>query len=273
MKARIFFAALVVSICGILEGAVMDEQKATAEKQTAWGALGVSQKSYDEFATFWEGLNKNTAKHGSFAVPRVIVWLNGAPGAGKGTNATYICDVFKITQPPLVTSSLLNSPASKKRKDSGELVDDNDVSAVVFEHIFNKKYTDGVVVDGYPRTTVQAEWIKLLHDAILRINQRSDFHVVILNVPEKVSIERQLLRGRQATINNEKVKATGRGEISPIRQTDIDPVAAKNRYQVFTKQSKDGLKVLKNNFPCYNIQAVGSYSDVKAEIYDSLRQK
>jgi adenylate kinase len=273
MKAKVFLAALMVSLLGILEGAVMDEQKGTAEKQTAWGALGVSQKSYDEFAIFWEGLNKSTTKPGSFAIPRVIVWLNGAPGAGKGTNSTYVCDAFKITQPPVVTSSLLNSPAFKKVKDAGKLVDDNEVTMLVFKHILDKKYADGVLVDGYPRTTTQAEWIKLLHNAIVRAQQKSDFQVVILDVPEKVSIERQLWRGQQATINNEKVKATGRGEIIAIRQTDIDPAAAKERYQVFTRQTKDALKVLKNAFPCYHIQADGSFSDVKAEIYDSLRKK
>lgn len=273
MRVKIFFAALVVSFLGILEGAVMDEQKGTAEKQTAWEALGVSQKSYEEFAIFWDGLNKNTAKPGNFAVPRVVVWLNGAPGAGKGTNSIYVCDAFRITQPPVVTSSLLDSPAFKKIKDSGKLVDDNDVTMLVFKHILDKKYADGVLVDGYPRTMVQAEWIKLLHDAITRANQKSDFQVVILNVAEKVSIERQLWRGQQATANNEKVKATGRGEIIPIRQTDIDPAAAKERYQVFARQTKDALRVLKNTFPCYNIQADGSFSDVKAEIYDSLRKK
>jgi hypothetical protein len=79
MGARIFFAALVVSLWGIAEGAVMDEQKGAAEKRTAWEALGVSQKSYDEFALFWEGLNKSGTKSASFAIPRVVVWLNGAP--------------------------------------------------------------------------------------------------------------------------------------------------------------------------------------------------
>lgn len=274
MRARIFFAALVVSFLGILEGAVvMDEQKGMAEKQTEWGAMGVSQKSYEEFAIFWNGLNKNTAKSGNFAIPRVIVWLNGAPGSGKGTNSTYVCDAFKIMQPPVVTSSLLDSPAFKKIKDSGKLVDDSDVTMLVFKHILDKKYADGVLVDGYPRTTTQAEWVKLLYNAIAQMNQKSDFQVVILNVTEKASIERQLWRGQQATINNEKVKATGRGEILPIRQTDIDPAAAKERYQVFTKQTKDALKILKTIFPCYNIQADGSFSDVKAEIYDSLRKK
>jgi adenylate kinase len=172
-----------------------------------------------------------------------------------------------------VTSSLLDSPDFKKMKDAGKLIDDNDVTMIVFRHILDKKYADGVLIDGYPRTTVQAEWVKLLYDAVMRGQQKSDFQVVILDVPEKISIERQLWRGQQATINNEKVKATGRGEIMPIRQTDIDPIAAKERYQVFARQTKDALKVLKSTFPCYRIQADGSFSDVKAEIYDSLRKK
>jgi adenylate kinase len=247
-------------------------KKEVVVEQAAWETLGVSRKSYEEFAAFWEKLDKKESKHGNFAIPPVIVWLNGAPGAGKGTNANYICDIFKITQPPLVTSDLLNSPEFKKIKDTGNLVSDNDVTTIVFTNILNRKYAGGVLVDGYPRTTIQAEWVKLLHSAIAQMKQKSNFQVVILDVPEKISIERQLSRGQQATVNNERVKATGRGEIVSIRQTDIDPAAAKTRYQVFVKQTDDALKVLQKDFPCHRIRADGSFSDVKSAIYDVFRK-
>lgn len=62
--------------------------------------------------------------------PKEIFWLNGAPGAGKGTNTNFIMKYRDLTAPPLVVSDLLQSPAARKLIDTGRLVGDREVSYV-----------------------------------------------------------------------------------------------------------------------------------------------
>ncbi|MDR0428564.1 MAG: nucleoside monophosphate kinase [Puniceicoccales bacterium] len=245
----------------------MKEKSTTEAMQMPWVALGVSQQAYEDFMSFWKTMKDNE----QLMSPRVILWLNGAPGAGKGTNASYLQDIFNIMHPPLVTSDLLNGLEFKKIKDSGALVSDGDVTKLVFSCLLSKKYASGIVVDGYPRTKVQAECVKLLHHALQMKQQKSDFQVVVLDVSEKVSIERQLGRGKRAVKNNERVQQTGQGEVQPIRATDTDPKAAKVRYRVFVQQTNDALDVLQHEFPCHRIEAGGSFDEVRSAIYDSFK--
>lgn len=237
-----------------------------------WEAVGVSQKSYEDFFIFWERFQRGLGGD-AVPVPRVIVWLNGAPGAGKGTNASYIQDIFGITQPPLVTSDLLDSQEFRAIKDSGRLVNDGDVTSLVFSRILNRKYVSGVVVDGYPRTAAQAECVKLLAHVLEKLGKVVDFQVVILDVSENTSVERQLGRGRRALEHNERVRVTGRGEKIPIRPTDVDPQAARTRYQVFVQQTDDALRILGHEFPCHRIQAEKSPEEVSRAIYASFGDK
>ena len=51
--------------------------------------------------------------------PKEIFWLNGAPGAGKGTNTNFIMQYRNLSAPPIVVSSLLQSEEAEKMKDAG----------------------------------------------------------------------------------------------------------------------------------------------------------
>jgi hypothetical protein len=51
--------------------------------------------------------------------PREIFWLNGAPGAGKGTQTQFIMEYCGLTAKPIVVSDLLNSTEARRLKDAG----------------------------------------------------------------------------------------------------------------------------------------------------------
>jgi adenylate kinase len=248
----------------------------TAQRERAevgpWLARGVSREAYEAFQEFWLWF-ENTARRGQITIPSKVIWLNGAPGAGKGTNTGYIQAVFAITAPPLITSDLLSSPEFEKRKNSGQLVGDRDVTRLVLGNLLTKRHANGVVVDGYPRTTVQAECVKLFHDKIVELRRQSEFRVVVLEVSEAVSVERQLGRGLRAQRNNERVAQTGQGQPLPLRSTDLTAEAAKGRYQVFVRQTNDALAILQKHFPCYRISAEGSFDAVRQEIYQIFAQE
>ncbi|MDR2576738.1 MAG: nucleoside monophosphate kinase [Puniceicoccales bacterium] len=248
------------------------EGKWVAPITPPWLKAGVSREAYEDFQEFWEDFEARPHR-GDFAIPRIIVWLNGAPGAGKGTCSHHVADIYGIGTEPLVTSDLLKAPEFVKLKDSGKLSPNRAVTALVFNAILSRHYADGVIVDGYPRTSVQAECVQLLRDKILSLKQQCDFQVVIFEVSEEVSVERQLGRGVQAKRHNENVRKTGEGTLIEVRKTDESPEAARDRFRTFQEQTADALNVLQEKFPCHRVNAEGSFEQVRHQIYEALQAK
>lgn len=92
--------------------------------------------------------------------PKEILWLGGAPGAGKGTNTNFIMRERHLTAQPVVVSDLLASPEARAAKATGGMVGDLEVVQALFKELMNEKYSSGVVVDGFPRTKVQADIVR-----------------------------------------------------------------------------------------------------------------
>jgi adenylate kinase len=93
--------------------------------------------------------------------------LLGPPGAGKGTQASHICENFDI--PQIATGDMLRAAAkkesplgikAKKVMDSGGLVSDEIIIGLVKERINAPDCINGFIFDGFPRTIVQAEALK-----------------------------------------------------------------------------------------------------------------
>ena len=122
----------------------------------------------------------------------------GAPGAGKGTQAELISKTNSFLH--LSTGELLrkeieiNSSLGIEVKDiinKGELVSDQLVLEIVKKNLDQAK--KGWILDGYPRNISQAN---SLNDVLVKLNQPLEV-VFYLDIPEKVLVERLLLRGRK----------------------------------------------------------------------------
>src|SRR5579863_8376888 len=115
------------------------------------------------FDAVWGELEADFGRE-NLRFPKEIILLGGAPGAGKGTNTAFIAKVRGLTCQPIVISSLLNSPQARALKDAGAMVGDRDVIGLVLRELLRIEYLDGVILDGFPRTNVQVECLKLLVD-------------------------------------------------------------------------------------------------------------
>ena len=66
-------------------------------------------------------------------------------------------------------SSLLTSAGAEELKSKAALVNDEEVIFKLLEALLRPEFTFGVIIDGFPRSKVQVECLKLLHDAMLRL--------------------------------------------------------------------------------------------------------
>lgn len=235
------------------------------------------------FAGVWDRLLKTVGGGTKMLFPKEIIFLMGAPGSGKGTNTPYILRARGITEPALVVSDLLSSPELKSIKDGAGLVSDELVCQLLLEHLLHPKYRNGVVVDGFPRTSIQVEIVRLLYASMLNLHKefkdtveygreflRPVFRVTVLYVDEHISIERQIMRGHEAISHNDQVARAGMGEQFPVRQSDIDKEAARQRYKIF-QHHYGTLLSLQKHFHFNIINASGSIKEVEKAIENEFQ--
>ena len=158
---------------------------------------------------------------------RVI--LLGAPGAGKGTQAQYICKAFQI--PQISTGDMLRAAvnaestlglAAKQVMDAGRLVSDDIIIGLVKERLEQSDCANGCLFDGFPRTIPQAE---ALRDSGVQID-----HVVEMDVDDEAIIERMagrrvhLASGRTYHVIYNPPKRDGVDDVTgePLIQRDDD---------------------------------------------------
>jgi adenylate kinase len=144
--------------------------------------------------------------------------LLGPPGAGKGTQAAFICEAWKI--PQISTGDMLRAAvkagtplgiAAKKVMDSGALVSDDIIIGLVTERLRAPDCANGYLFDGFPRTIPQAEALK-------KAGVRLDYVLEIV-VPDAAIIER--MSGRRCHV------ASGRTyhlKYNPPKTADRDDV-------------------------------------------------
>jgi len=214
--------------------------------------------------------------------PKELILLGGAPGAGKGTNTDFIRSLRDITAEPIVVSKLLNSPQAQKIKSQGGMVGDREVLNILLRKLLEPEQQNGAILDGFPRTTVQVECLKMLYDEMIALRREFSktpqaaqfkqpiFHIMVLFVDESESIARQLNRGRQVIAHNEEVKRSGIGELWEERTTDFNDGLARNRYRVFKEQTYDALISLNQIFHYHFINAQAPLQVVQENIVREL---
>ena len=175
---------------------------------------------------------------------RVI--LLGAPGAGKGTQATFIKEKFNI--PQISTGDMLRAAVkagtqlgleAKSYMDSGGLVPDAVIIGLVSERIKEADCANGFLFDGFPRTIPQAEAMKA---AGVEID-----YVVEIDVPDEAIVERMSGRrshpasGRTYHVKFNPPKVAGKDDVTGedlVQRDDDKEETVLKRLEVYHSQTK-----------------------------------
>ena len=234
------------------------------------------------FTPIWDTLQEEVGRE-NLRFPKEIILLGGAPGSGKGTQTQFISESRGLTCPPIVISELLTTPEMEQIKAQGGMVGDKEVLTVLLRTLLDETFRDGVILDGFPRTPVQVEFLKLLVDKISALHdefantplaihfRRPTIHAMVLFVSESTSVARQLGRGREIAEYNRKVAETGIGTPIDLRATDLSEELVRRRYQVFKEQTWTALTSLRQLYHYHFINAEGAIADVQANILKELK--
>jgi adenylate kinase len=172
--------------------------------------------------------------------------LLGAPGAGKGTQAAFICSKFNI--PQISTGDMLRAAVkagtplglqAKAVMESGGLVSDDLIINLVKERIAQADCANGFLFDGFPRTIPQA-------DAMKAAGVKLDY-VLEIDVPFEAIIERMSGRrshpasGRTYHVKFNPPKVEGKDDVTgePLVQREDDKEeTVKKRLDVYSQQTR-----------------------------------
>ncbi|MBK9245290.1 MAG: adenylate kinase [Burkholderiales bacterium] len=213
--------------------------------------------------------------------------LLGPPGAGKGTQAAFICERFGI--PQISTGDMLRAAvkadaprglAAKKVMDAGQLVSDEIIIGLVKERLKQPDCAAGYLFDGVPRTIPQA-------DALKGAGVKVDV-VLEIDVPDSEIIDRMsgrrvhLASGRSYHVKYNPPRVAGRDDVTgePLIQRDDDKEeVVRERLEVYHAQTS----LLVDYYsrwaatgdaaaPRYRkVAGLGTVEEIKLRVFDALR--
>jgi len=212
--------------------------------------------------------------------------LLGPPGAGKGTQAKFICDAFGI--PQISTGDMLRAAvkagtplgiAAKKVMDSGALVSDDIIIGLVQERLHQPDCAQGYLFDGFPRTIPQADALKQAQVAL-------DYVLEIAVADEEIIARMSGRRvhqpsGRTYHVKFNPPKVAGKDDVTGedlIQRDDDQEETVRKRLQVYHAQTKPLVDYYSqwaatgaSDAPRYRkVSGVGSVEEITARVMAAL---
>ena len=212
--------------------------------------------------------------------------LLGGPGAGKGTQATYIKEKYGI--PQISTGDMLRAHvkngtalgvAAKKIMDSGALVSDDIIIGMVKERITEADCAKGFLFDGFPRTIPQADAMK---HAGIKLDYVVEIAVDDAQIVERMSGRRSHLpSGRTYHIKFNPPKVAGKDDMTGedlVQREDDKEETVKKRLDVYHEQTEPLVSYYgtwaasgEPNAPKYvRIPGVGKVEEIRDKIFSAL---
>lgn len=181
--------------------------------------------------------------------------IMGPPGAGKGTQAKFVADHFKI--PAISTGDIFRANVTrgtelglkaKQYMDAGDYVPDEVTNLMVRNRIDEPDAESGFLLDGYPRTLSQVEEL----DGMIKFTGHELDAVLVLTVDQDEIVQRLLQRA----------ELEGRAD-------DTEDVI-RRRQELYTEQTEPLIEVYRGRGILVELDGMGEVDDVTQRIFDAL---
>lgn len=181
--------------------------------------------------------------------------IMGPPGAGKGTQAKFVAEHFKI--PAISTGDIFRANVTrgtelglkaKQYMDAGDYVPDEVTNLMVRNRIDEPDAESGFLLDGYPRTLSQVEEL----DGMIKFTGHELDAVLVLTVDEDEIVQRLLQRA----------ELEGRAD-------DTEDVI-RRRQELYTEQTEPLIEVYRGRGILVELDGMGEVDDVTQRIFDAL---
>ncbi len=206
----------------------------------------------------------------------MILILLGPPGAGKGTQAKLLSTELRV--PHISTGDMFRDHKARGTEigkkvqaimDAGGLVTDDVTNAMVKERLSRPDVAPGFILDGYPRTTAQAEFL----DQILRSLGRAITRCLSYEVAEEVLVER--MSGRRSCpkcgtvyhVSQNPPKRDGfcdRDDTGLVQREDDKPATVKKRLQEYAAKTEPLRRYYREKGLLTQIEGVGTPEGILA---------
>lgn len=211
---------------------------------------------------------------------RIILF--GSPGVGKGTQAKILSDKYSI--PHISTGDILRKAVNDKTElglkagsimERGELVPDDLMIALIRETLSSDYCKNGFILDGFPRTTIQAEaldklFLELNINNVLLLNITAEEDEIVSRLSNrracKVCGTIFVLKEIEGLKNCPKCNA----ENSFYQRNDDQEDVIRRRLKVFNENTKPVLGHYKSKGKAITIDGLGSIEEVNQEIMRTL---
>jgi adenylate kinase len=202
----------------------------------------------------------------------------GAPGVGKGTQAKIIAEKLNIAH--ISTGDILRNAVKKDSEigrkaksimEKGELVPDDLMIEIVKSALNSDDYKNGYILDGFPRTVVQAQ---LLDKLFAELGQKTP-KIIDISADDEVIVARLSNRrvcrecGNIAIGDAESCPSCGKSGTLEKRKDDDESVI-RNRLQVFHKNTAPVLEYYQKNNAIISVNGIQAIDTVSAEIFRKL---
>ncbi len=209
--------------------------------------------------------------------------LLGAPGSGKGTQATRLSERYGI--PQIATGDLLREARAagselgrraKEAMDAGRLVSDDIVLGIIRERLSRSDADQGFILDGFPRNTAQAEAL----DKLLEKIERPLDAALLLNIDPDTLIQRLTGRltcpqcGRVYNIYTHSPKLDNQCDCDGtelIHRNDDNEATIENRLRVFAAHTRPVIAFYSGQQKLLAVDAEGTIDEITGRIRKALK--
>ena len=201
--------------------------------------------------------------------------LLGAPGAGKGTQASMIAknyDLTHISTGDIFRENIKNQTEigviAKSYIDKGQLVPDEVTCEIVKERLSESDCQDGYLLDGFPRTIMQAETLSTLSKVDLVINIDVDFSVLLDRLCGRRVCKNCGENYHISKLNGETRCARCGGEL--YQRKDDNPETVQKRMEVYKAQTAPLIDYYTKRGLLFNVESKTTPEDVYKKISAKL---